>query len=129
MSGVGQRKGRHHLHGLTVLDGPEVFATATVGDDPQPILARPLSPTLAMMFVEMHAHLVGPQRRIVVPHHVFDRRVRHGPHVHVHVEMAAAFAFLVVEVDALTRRAEQVCLLYTSPSPRDISGSRMPSSA
>ena len=24
---------------------------------------------------------------------------------------------------------EEVCLLYTSPSPRDISGSRMPSSA
>ena len=32
-----------------------------------------------------------------------------------------------------TERAEElqeyVCLLYTSPSPRDISGSRMPSSA
>ena len=24
---------------------------------------------------------------------------------------------------------EEICLLYTSPSPRDISGSRMPSSA
>ena len=27
------------------------------------------------------------------------------------------------------RNAETICLLYTSPSPRDISGSRMPSSA
>ena len=27
------------------------------------------------------------------------------------------------------RRLEKDCLLYTSPSPRDISGSRMPSSA
>ena len=26
-------------------------------------------------------------------------------------------------------RGDKVCLLYTSPSPRDISGSRMPSSA
>ena len=29
----------------------------------------------------------------------------------------------------LYRGAEYICLLYTSPSPRDISGSRMPSSA
>ena len=28
-----------------------------------------------------------------------------------------------------TRQAPKACLLYTSPSPRDISGSRMPSSA
>ena len=27
------------------------------------------------------------------------------------------------------RTADMICLLYTSPSPRDISGSRMPSSA
>ena len=27
------------------------------------------------------------------------------------------------------RRTLYICLLYTSPSPRDISGSRMPSSA
>ena len=26
-------------------------------------------------------------------------------------------------------KEDQICLLYTSPSPRDISGSRMPSSA
>ena len=30
---------------------------------------------------------------------------------------------------ALDVTAETLCLLYTSPSPRDISGSRMPSSA
>ena len=29
----------------------------------------------------------------------------------------------------LERITHQACLLYTSPSPRDISGSRMPSSA
>ena len=29
----------------------------------------------------------------------------------------------------ILNRLAQVCLLYTSPSPRDISGSRMPSSA
>ena len=34
-----------------------------------------------------------------------------------------------MEEEANRRIAEQTCLLYTSPSPRDISGSRMPSSA
>ena len=29
----------------------------------------------------------------------------------------------------VVKEGETVCLLYTSPSPRDISGSRMPSSA
>eukprot|EP00831_Metopus_contortus_P062431 TRINITY_DN54555_c0_g1_i1.p2 TRINITY_DN54555_c0_g1~~TRINITY_DN54555_c0_g1_i1.p2 ORF type:complete len:107 (-),score=6.96 TRINITY_DN54555_c0_g1_i1:7-327(-) len=29
----------------------------------------------------------------------------------------------------LNRRHDQICLLYTSPSPRDLSTSRMPSSA
>ena len=32
-------------------------------------------------------------------------------------------------VDTLTHAQPQVCLLYTSPSPRDKSSSRMPSSA
>ena len=31
--------------------------------------------------------------------------------------------------DDLIERCSRACLLYTSPSPRDISGSRMPSSA
>ena len=31
--------------------------------------------------------------------------------------------------DAQVPRNIRICLLYTSPSPRDISGSRMPSSA
>ena len=41
----------------------------------------------------------------------------------------------VIIVDNLSRRKIDIdlevesCLLYTSPSPRDISGSRMPSSA
>ena len=35
------------------------------------------------------------------------------------------------DYDKLTKQgdANKTCLLYTSPSPRDISGSRMPSSA
>ena len=31
--------------------------------------------------------------------------------------------------DTIDKEEEMDCLLYTSPSPRDISGSRMPSSA
>ena len=33
------------------------------------------------------------------------------------------------EMEAHYQRLKGICLLYTSPSPRDISGSRMPSSA
>ena len=34
------------------------------------------------------------------------------------------------EVDRVSKiRSEMVCLLYTSPSPRDVRSSRMPSSA
>ena len=36
---------------------------------------------------------------------------------------------LVREIDALDGVMGDVCLLYTSPSPRDLSTSRMPSSA
>ena len=34
-----------------------------------------------------------------------------------------------VEVDAMVRNRDAICLLYTSPSPRDRQKSRMPSSA
>ena len=40
--------------------------------------------------------------------------------------IAALFDFDGVIMDTET---QYTCLLYTSPSPRDISGSRMPSSA
>ena len=33
------------------------------------------------------------------------------------------------KLDPVVGRHSEICLLYTSPSPRDISGSRMPSSA
>ena len=33
------------------------------------------------------------------------------------------------EYEVIYKLLEDICLLYTSPSPRDISGSRMPSSA
>ena len=37
--------------------------------------------------------------------------------------------FNMGEHSAKTTKMSTICLLYTSPSPRDISGSRMPSSA
>ena len=44
------------------------------------------------------------------------------------VNLAASLG--VLEMKVLIIDADpQACLLYTSPSPRDISGSRMPSSA
>ena len=36
---------------------------------------------------------------------------------------------VVYKLDRLGRTTKQFCLLYTSPSPRDLSTSRMPSSA
>ena len=38
-------------------------------------------------------------------------------------------AFLDVQVDKAAETIARCCLLYTSPSPRDLSTSRMPSSA
>ena len=38
-------------------------------------------------------------------------------------------AFAWYNSDQMVLRMYKACLLYTSPSPRDISGSRMPSSA
>ena len=42
---------------------------------------------------------------------------------------ATVRAILRGEIDALAEEIRQVCLLYTSPSPRDRTRSRMPSSA
>ena len=45
--------------------------------------------------------------------------------------LVLAGAAVVLRVDAARRKGERAedCLLYTSPSPRDLSTSRMPSSA
>ena len=43
--------------------------------------------------------------------------------------VAFAFAFLMLAMTLAAPAAEMGCLLYTSPSPRDLSTSRMPSSA
>ena len=46
--------------------------------------------------------------------------------------IAAGYALSVLRILGITGKegiTVSVCLLYTSPSPRDISGSRMPSSA
>ena len=46
-------------------------------------------------------------------------------------DIALSFGADVLEIDVRLSRDDQVivCLLYTSPSPRDLSTSRMPSSA
>ena len=45
--------------------------------------------------------------------------------IHTLFSSSEFFAF----IEKLSIDQDTVCLLYTSPSPRDISGSRMPSSA
>ena len=42
---------------------------------------------------------------------------------------SAAAESLSITQSSLTKMIAQLCLLYTSPSPRDLSTSRMPSSA
>ena len=55
---------------------------------------------------------------------------RFGPNWTVDVDAIAAEARREPDYDALAKRAKAyACLLYTSPSPRDQRGSRMPSSA
>ena len=60
------------MHGLAVLDLPKVFFGASVGDHSEPVMANPLGPSLAMMFVEMNAHFVGAQRGIPFPNDVLN---------------------------------------------------------
>ena len=53
----------------------------------------------------------------------------HGVEKRVELEgQNVACVFSVLEHEAASRLVE-ICLLYTSPSPRDLSTSRMPSSA
>ena len=47
----------------------------------------------------------------------------------VAVEATGNTRYFVDEICHLVKRVVVVCLLYTSPSPRDLSTSRMPSSA
>ena len=69
---------------------------------------------------------------------MFSRGLLHGTmHLSIGQEASAAGACLALDKEDLitsTHRGHghclgKGCLLYTSPSPRDISGSRMPSSA
>ena len=48
--------------------------------------------------------------------HVLGNSVAHGPHPRSHKKK-------------ILKKVKNACLLYTSPSPRDLSTSRMPSSA
>ena len=43
--------------------------------------------------------------------------------------MVGGFGLCGIPENTIKALSESGCLLYTSPSPRDISGSRMPSSA
>ena len=53
-----------------------------------------------------------------------EPRMELEQHLHMYRQMAKIRAF-----EEQVNELYKGCLLYTSPSPRDISGSRMPSSA
>ena len=65
MSCIRQRKGRHHLHGLTVRDFSEVFSTLTVGYHSDAEFARSLRSSLPVMFVEMDTNLVRSKLSLI----------------------------------------------------------------
>ena len=52
-----------------------------------------------------------------------------GLHVVVAALLIAAAAFFITKPEKVTPTLSMICLLYTSPSPRDDELSRMPSSA
>ena len=56
-------------------------------------------------------------------------RVMMGSHREVSAPASAQVIKTLVPLIALYGRVDGNCLLYTSPSPRDLSTSRMPSSA
>ena len=71
-----------------------------------------------LVFALVAALMVGLQRD-------FTLTLQRGTH-QLFSEQAWAYLIGAEELAAVVLQA---CLLYTSPSPRDISGSRMPSSA
>ena len=58
----------------------------------------------------------------------FSRRSLKRVRIEIVITVAVMIIIGVLSL-ALSELREYICLLYTSPSPRDISGSRMPSSA
>ena len=87
-----------------------------------------------MMFTAMVA-LWLPPASAAPPRVLHDALVRAGPEAVVHRFESGSSAryFSVVRVGGAknwpTRETFVFCLLYTSPSPRDVEESRMPSSA
>ena len=78
-----------------------------MGDHSEPVMANPLGPSLAMMFVEMNAHFVGAQRGIP-----FKRRSQRGCLRPVarscQRQEGLHIRSFVVEVNAFARGTEQV---------------------
>ena len=91
-------------------------------DTPVPEVMAAVEGSLQRLGVDhldlVHIHAVNSIDRLMAPniHEAFDRLKEQGK-----------VRFL--GVSSHTPRLEEVCLLYTSPSPRDLSTSRMPSSA
>ena len=75
-------------------------------------------------FAEEHAKGNAPLERAVSLYYAVRDRIRYNPFL----DFSQDGAFRASQC-ILTGEGFCICLLYTSPSPRDISGSRMPSSA
>ena len=60
---------------------------------------------------------------------VYNRKSLRGKHLEFWQHLSGCRQWIKVERDTATHEIFNTCLLYTSPSPRDLSTSRMPSSA
>ena len=109
-----------------------------MGDALPPMIQQPLGLTLSQTFLYSAAFavglvvLVGTLRpALVVLHNAWDSmwggRVKHKPFTDSF--FGWSYKILRTALLAVALAWTYVCLLYTSPSPRDLSTSRMPSSA
>ena len=103
-----------HGHNYTL----EVMVTAEVNDD-----------TGFIVDLGQLKEIVNNNVINVLDHTLFDKEVEWFKDKQPSSENLVIFIWSQIEpyLDSVT--LHRICLLYTSPSPRDISGSRMPSSA
>ena len=79
------------------------------------------------IYIQKHTPCMGPGPSAV--HEGSMRGSRRGPLAPARARAHARYVLLYVYMHMYAYVYLYICLLYTSPSPRDLSTSRMPSSA
>ena len=86
---------------------------------------------LILIFVIFYFFLIRPQQKKVKDHKAMVEALKRGDKVITSGGIVGTVERIIDNDKVEVQIAENinVCLLYTSPSPRDLSTSRMPSSA